>query len=61
MDVGDTLYFVFAVKDHGEWKGVADTTITRAKPSEEAPTIKWLGTNGEIFKTKKAMKAATAS
>jgi hypothetical protein len=59
LKVDDTFYFTFAVKSHGEWKGVEETTIARAKPSEEMPAHKWVGADGEVFKTKKAMKAAT--
>lgn len=61
LDVGDSFYFTFAVKSHGEYKGHKETTIARATPSVEAPTHKWFNpTTGEIFKTKKAMKAAMA-
>lgn len=58
LKVGDTFYFTFAVKSHGEWKGVEETTIVRATPSEESPVHKWVNAEGEVFKTKKAMKAA---
>lgn len=59
LDVGDNLFFVFAVKGHGEWNGALETTISRAKASLETPTIKWLNeATGEIFKTRKEMAAA---
>lgn len=59
LKADDTFYVAFAVKKHGDWKGVEETTITRATLTAEPPTThKWVGVNGEIFKTKKAMKAA---
>lgn len=59
MKPGDELFFTFAVKRHGEYRDIQETTITRARLSKEAPSHKWVGTDGEIFKTKKAMKAVT--
>ncbi len=58
MRPGDELFFTFAIKRHGEYRDIQETTITRARPSKEAPSHKWVGTDGEIFKTKKAMKTA---
>jgi len=59
MKTGDEFYFTFQVKSHGEYREVEETTITRATPNEEPPTHKWVNTEtGEVFKTKKAMKAA---
>lgn len=59
MKATDEFYFTFQVKKHGEFKDVAETTITRATPSIEVPTHKWMNTEtGEVYKTKKAMKAA---
>lgn len=60
LDVGDSLYFTFAVKAHGEYKGRKETTVARATPSTEAPTHKWTNpATGEVYKTKKAMEAAS--
>lgn len=62
LDVGDELFFTFALKGHGEFQGRKETTIARAKPSETAPNHKWVNPDtGEVYKTMKAMKAAVAA
>jgi len=58
LKVDDTFWFTFAVKGHGDFKGVEETTITRAAPSKDTPTHKWVNEAGEVFKTRKAMKGA---
>lgn len=59
MAAGDSFPFVFTVKRHGEFNGMKETTITRATPqTADATPPKWVGKDGEIFKSKKAMKAA---
>ena len=55
------FYFTFAVKDHSEWQGTDNTIITRATPSATKPEHKWMNEAGEVFKTRKAMKAAEAA
>jgi len=62
LKVGDTFHFTFAVKSHGEYQERDETTITRAVPSADKPTHKWVSdATGEVFKTRKAMKAAEAA
>jgi hypothetical protein len=58
LDVGDELFFTFGIKGHGEYKGRKETTVTRATASVDTPTHKWANPDtGEVYKTKKAMKA----
>lgn len=60
VDAGDSFPFVFTVKRHSEFKEMKETVINRATPqtTESAAAVKWVGKDGEIFKSKKAMKAA---
>jgi len=58
LKVGDKFWFTFAVKNHDEFNGIAETVIQRAARSDSKPTHKWVNEAGEVFKTKKAMKAA---
>jgi len=61
MRAGDEFFFTFTVKRHGSYQGTQETTISRAAPSTEKTSHKWVGSDGELFKTKKAMIAAAAS
>ena len=57
LEVGATRWFVFTVKSHDAWEGMLQTVITRGRISKGEPGFRWVGTEGQIFKTKKAMTA----
>jgi len=59
LAAGAELFFTFTVKRHGEYQGLQETTIFRTTPSKEQPSHKWVAPSGQIFKTKKAMVAAS--
>ena len=61
LAAGAELFFTFTVKRHGDYQGLQETTIFRTTPSKDEPSHKWVGSDGQIFKTKKAMVAAAAS
>jgi len=58
LEIGDSCWLSFTVKRHGEYKDTKDTTIYRCRTASGPDVYKWLGPDGEIFKTKKEMKAA---
>lgn len=59
LKTGDEFWFTFLVKDHGSFRGISETVITRATPSAEKPIHKWIcEATGEIFPSKKALQAA---
>jgi len=59
LKAGDCFPFLFTIKKHSEFKGMKETTITRAQiQTADSKPPKWVGKDGEVFKTKKAMTAA---
>jgi len=58
LELGDDCWLSFTVKRHGEYMGVEDTSIYRCRTAIGPEVYKWLADDGEIFKTKKEMKAA---
>lgn len=65
LKTGDCLWFTFKVKRHGKaWVpgqgdvGGPETLIERASASVGRPEFKWMTEDGQIFKTRKSMKAA---
>ncbi len=55
---GVAVTLVFAVKKHDDWKGNLQTGILRVSTVDPKKAPKWVSAVGEVFKTRKAMKAA---
>jgi hypothetical protein len=61
LKAGDEFFYTFTVKRHGEYQNTKETTIFRTTPSKEVPSHKWVGPDGEVFKTKRALLASEAT
>lgn len=56
---GDKVWIAGTVKKHDTYKDRKNTMLTRASATVERPCFKWVDDAGHIFKTRKALKAAT--
>ena len=55
---GEKVWTTGKIKKHGEYEGRKETMLSRISVSFERIAPKWVGDDGHIFKTRKAMKAA---
>lgn len=59
LEVGAKIELLFTVKNHGEYRGKKQTTVTRGNLVTEATKMpRWINLDGQIFGSKKAMLAA---
>jgi hypothetical protein len=58
LESGTKLVLMFTVKRHNGYNGVDETLVSRCKVLGSLDEVKWLGANGEVFKSRKALQAA---